>query len=220
MDLNRRQFMMAALAVSALGASEALGAKEFGRLIGRVKGFSATQIKTHLAYLQLQEEKLAEVKGYLNEVDLSTTSPFYSDYRALIRAYTELTTSIYWHRLYFEGLSLGYERPRSGLSEAIAKAFGSFDRWKIRFYSLCQAARAWAVVAADATGQLYHFCLDSESEGLCPEYQPIIVVDTADHAYLFDFGNDRAGYAEAIIKALAWSKLEERFQKVKGGKSS
>ncbi len=202
---------MAALAISSLGATRGLRAEEFASLVGRVKGFSATQIKTHLAYLRLQEEKLSEVEGYLNEVDLSRVNSLYSDYRSLIRAYSELITSVHWHRLYFQGLSLGHESPRPKISAAIKKTFGSFERWKIHFYSLCQAARAWAIVAKDQSGRIHHFCLDSESEGLCPEYQPLIVVDTADHAYLFDFGNDRAAYAEAIIEALAWSVVEKRF---------
>jgi Fe-Mn family superoxide dismutase len=65
--------------------------------------------------------------------------------------------SVLLHELYFDGLTPKSGNPDEEIRGAIAKRFGSLDRWIEDFKVCCMAANGWGMLARDITnGQLYN----------------------------------------------------------------
>ena len=44
---------------------------------------------------------------------------------------------------------------------------------------------------------------------------PLLAVDMYGHAYLYDYGNNRPAYADAVLRNLNWGKIAARFERVR-----
>ena len=140
-------------------------------------------------------------------------------------AYSELTRRLGFeyngmvlHEYYFGNLLPGGgARPaeESGFGRAVARTFGDFERWKADFCSVGMLRGVgWAICNVDpSSGLLSNHWVTLHEHGNVAGFQPVLVMDVWEHAYLLDYKpGERMQYIDAFFENVAWSAVEERMQ--------
>jgi len=119
------------------------------------------------------------------------------------------------HEYYFE--NLGGKTPLSKdstLFAALTDQFGSLDKWKSDFVATAMMRGiGWVILYRDPqTGRLMNVWIAEHDLGHLAGGDLILVLDVWEHAYLTQFGLDRATYIETFFKNIDWSTVQQRFQ--------
>ena len=121
--------------------------------------------------------------------------------------------SVILHELYFDGIALKATDPPEGLKVAVAKRFGSVDRWAADFVASAKAAAGWAMlVVHPVNGRLYNVLSDEHAQGPLWLAVPLVVIDTYEHAFYIDYQNKKAEYVETFLKFIDWTEAELRYR--------
>ncbi len=122
---------------------------------------------------------------------------------------------IWNHTFFWESMKPnGGGAPTGKLAEAIARDFGSFDKFKEEFKAagLTQFGSGWAWLNTDSTGKL---SISKTPNAVTPVVEgktPILTVDVWEHAYYIDVQNRRPDYLTTFIeKLINWDKVAERY---------
>jgi len=125
--------------------------------------------------------------------------------------------SVLLHELYFDGLTPKSENPADDIRGALAKRFGSLDRWIEDFKACCMSANGWGILARDITnGQLYNVSSDLHEVGVIWLGQPLVVCDVYEHAFYVDYQNRKQEYVSKFVQYLDWDETSRRWQVLKG----
>lgn len=121
------------------------------------------------------------------------------------------------HEYYFGNLKANVERQTDGgFEKAAAEAYGSFDAWSEDF-ALTGKTRGigWAICYIDPeTGDLNNHFVQLHEEGNIAGYQPLVVMDVWEHAYMVDHqAGGRAAYIDAFLSNVNWDVVEKRWNK-------
>ena len=120
--------------------------------------------------------------------------------------------SVVLHELYFDGLSPSATAPSAELRGAIARRFGSVDRWGVDFLASARAAAGWAMlVIHPVNGRLYNVVSDEHAQGPMWFAAPLVVIDTYEHAYYIDYQNRKSAYVDKFLEFVDWSEAERRY---------
>ena len=122
------------------------------------------------------------------------------------------------HVFYWEGMGKGSSGPSPELSAAIAKAFGSFEKFK---EMLSNAAKtrfgsgwAWLYLTPDralAVGSTPN--QDNPLMDISPvKGIPLLTIDVWEHAYYLKYQNKRADYVDAIWNVVNWDMVNSRYR--------
>jgi Fe-Mn family superoxide dismutase len=121
--------------------------------------------------------------------------------------------SVLLHELYFDNLTPRPPEPKNDLRTALAKRFGSLERWQEDFRSCCVAAGGWGILARDAVnGKLYNVVSDLHEVGVLWLGQPLVVCDVYEHAFYVDYQNKKAEYVDKFVRFLDWDEIDRRWQ--------
>ncbi len=182
----------------------------------KLDGISENQISQHRDILYAgYVNKLNEIEERLKTVDLSKANQTFSDLRALKVDETFALNGVVLHELYFENLGGKGGKPTGGLSDMIAKEWGSYDKWAENFKACGMAARGWVILGISAyDGKLHNYCLDAHNSIVPVNVMPILVLDVYEHAYTIDFGVKRPPYIDAFMKNIEWSVCARRFSSI------
>lgn len=118
------------------------------------------------------------------------------------------------HTFYWNGMKPnGGGQPSGALAEAIAKAFGSFEKFKEEFTkcAVTTFGSGWAWLVRNADGGL---ALVSTSNAGCPlttGQTPLLTCDVWEHAYYIDYRNARPKYVEEFWNLVNWEFVEKNF---------
>lgn len=118
------------------------------------------------------------------------------------------------HTFYFEQFSeKPKELPEAGLADAIAKSFGSFDKFKEEFNNAAatQFGSGWAWLVMSADGKLEITKTSNAANPLRDGKKPLLTCDVWEHAYYLDVQNRRPDYVQNFWKVLDWKLIEKRF---------
>jgi Fe-Mn family superoxide dismutase len=126
------------------------------------------------------------------------------------------------HEFYFDNMTKsGNGAPTSGrLHEAIGKSFGGFDTWKKDFAAVGgMRGVGWAIAYQDPwTGRVSNHWITLHEEGNVAGFQPILVMDVWEHAFLLDYKpSERAKYIEAFFANVDWKAVEARLVVARAG---
>ena len=179
-------------------------------------GISEKAIQIHHDKLYVgYVNKRNEIEDKLATVDRSVANATYSEYGELKREESFAANGIVLHEYYFS--VLGGEGKEGGeLKDAIAKEFGSFEKWLEDFKAAGMVARGWVVLAYDYnTGHLHNYLCDSHNHGGIWGAMPVVVLDMYEHAYFIDYGSDRKTYIEDYMKNLNWDMANQLFKSIK-----
>jgi Fe-Mn family superoxide dismutase len=179
-----------------------------------VTGLSNSQLSQHVTLYQGYVKKRNEIAASLRTVDRTNVAGItYSPYRGLKVAETFAFNGTILHELYFQNLGTGTQMgPET--KQLLIKNFGSIANFKKDVIDAASCARGWVLTCYSIDdGKLYNFLLDAHNETVPVLVLPILVIDTYEHAYMIDFGIDRAQYLKTIWENINWDVVEMRIKK-------
>ncbi|EFJ53027.1 superoxide dismutase [Fe] [Volvox carteri f. nagariensis] len=120
------------------------------------------------------------------------------------------------HTFFWESMKPnGGGAPTGELAKAIARDFGSFDKFKEDFKAagMTQLGSGWAWLISDKSGKL---SITQTPNAMNPllrdELKPILTVDLWEHAYYIDFQDRREDYLTTFIeKLIDWDVVAKRY---------
>jgi Fe-Mn family superoxide dismutase len=178
----------------------------------RVRGMSERLIVSHyennyggaVKRLNLIEEQLAGL-------DFAAAPTFVLN--GLKREQLIAANSMILHELFFENLGEAGE-PGPALREALARDFGSVERWRAEFVAMGKAlagGSGWVLLShSPRDGKLLNQWASDHAHTLAGG-QPVLALDMYEHSYHLDFGAKAAGYVDVFMEAVDWTAVDRRF---------
>jgi Fe-Mn family superoxide dismutase len=121
------------------------------------------------------------------------------------------------HEYYFGNLKKngGDDPPAASFFlKRVQGGFGSFETWKGDFISIGNMRGVgWAICYEDpSNGNLSNHWITSHEVGHIAGYQPLLVMDMWEHAFLLDYKPSEKGkYIEAFFSNIDWQNIEKRL---------
>src|SRR5438874_1230149 len=179
----------------------------------RVRGMSEQMILSHyennyggaVKRLNLIDEQLAGL-------DFASAAGFLIN--GLKREQLIATNSMILHEVFFAGLGDESE-PSAGLKEALARDFGSYDRWRAEFIAMGKAlggGSGWVLLSWSPRDRKLVNQWASDHCHTLAGGTPILALDMYEHSYHIDFGAKVAGYVETFMEAIRWGNAERLFE--------
>jgi superoxide dismutase, Fe-Mn family len=190
--------------------------RNFDHLIGKIPGLDDALLKMHF--------KLYE--GYVNNSNavLQKIQDFSSAEQNRTPEFAGLKRILGWefngmllHEYYFE--NLGGDKPlneNDPLYLKMKQDFGSYDRWKADFVATgLMRGIGWVITYIEPkSGRLINEWINEHDLGHLSGATPLLVMDVFEHAYITQFGLDRAKYIEIFFNNTAWNVVSKRFNKI------
>lgn len=110
----------------------------------------------------------------------------------------------------------GGGEPKGDLGAAIAKTFGSFDKFKTQFGAKAtgQFGSGWAFLVAKG-GQLDVIGLPNQDSPIAQGYIPLLGLDVWEHAYYLKYQNRRPDYVTAFWNVVNWDQVAANYKAAK-----
>lgn len=191
-------------------------AKTYDSLLG-MTGFSDTLLNNHFKLYQ----------GYVNNVNTLTEklAALIKEDKGKTPEYAELKRRFGWefngmrlHEYYFENMTKDASAfdENSALGKQIIADFGSFDMWKKDFDATSSMRGiGWTILYYDTQAKrLFNVWINEHDLGHLAGEVAILVFDVFEHAYMIDYGVNRADYITAFMNIINWSEVSKRFQAV------
>ena len=115
---------------------------------------------------------------------------------------------------------LGDESEPSGqLRDALARDFGSYERWRSEFLATGKALRGgsgWVLLTwSPRDGKLVNQWASDHCHTLAGA-TPILALDMYEHSYHIDFGARADTYVEIFMQTIRWENAERLFKQLEG----
>ncbi|MCE5345997.1 MAG: superoxide dismutase [Bacteroidales bacterium] len=124
----------------------------------------------------------------------------------------------YNHLFFWKNLGAGSAGPSAGLSEAITKAFGSFDKFREAFNTAAKTrfGSGWAWLCLNAEKNLAVGSTPNQDNPLMDislvKGIPLLTLDVWEHAYYLKYQNRRADYIDAFWNVVKWEEVNKRYE--------
>jgi Fe-Mn family superoxide dismutase len=201
-----------AVASAAAPGKDPYVAKDFSALVGKLDGLTASQIEQHLKLYKGYIGKANEIHGKLNEADLTNPNATYAPLRELLMEQSYAVNGAVYHELYFGNLGGKGGDPTGDLKAAVEERFGSTGKFMDLLKASGKCMRGWVIVGYNTRGgYIDTFGLDMHNMWAPASTVPLLVLDVYEHAYMIDFGIDRAKYLDAFAKNLDWDVVGKRL---------
>ncbi|MFA6066071.1 MAG: Fe-Mn family superoxide dismutase [Candidatus Babeliaceae bacterium] len=173
---------------------------------------SEQQKQEHYVLYTKYVEKLNEIRSKLPQAQRAP-GPTYSEFRSLKIAETFALNGALLHELYFENI-IGKKNKKinSNLKRLILENFDSIEEYLKDLKDCAACTRGWAITGFSLhENAIYNFVLDAHNETVPAMTIPLVVIDAYEHAYMIDFGIDRATYLNEVFAHLQWDIIEKRI---------
>jgi Fe-Mn family superoxide dismutase len=208
-----KKFLLLALfsAEALFGAVQTYAPQNYSHLLG-MPGFSDSLLQMHFKLYQGYVKNTNDLLLKLNTMGAGQASSY--EYGALKRRLGWEFDGMRLHELYFDNLGgNGNLDPASPLFAAIATQFGSFEKWKRDFIATgSMRGIGWAILYLDPVqGRLMNVWINEHDVGHLAGGTPILIMDVFEHAYMPQYGLDRAKYIDAFFQNINWKAAGSRF---------
>ena len=184
----------------------------------RIKGMSQRLIVSHyennyggaVKRLNLIQEKLSEL-------DYANAPGFLIN--GLKREELIAMNSMILHELFFDGLGDASE-PGPALKEALAKDFGSVERWRSEFIAMGKAlagGSGWVLLSWSPRDKKLVNQWAADHCHTLAEGIPVLALDMYEHSYHIDFGAKAAGYVDTFMDVIRWNNAEQLLVRMTSG---
>jgi len=160
--------------------------------------------------------RLNAIETQLRELDFAKAPNFVIN--GLKREELVASNSMILHEIYFDGLGGGGSL--SGpLAEAIARDFGSVERWRTEFAAMGKAeggGSGWVILAYSPRDKRLVNQWAADHTTTLAGGRPVLVLDMYEHAYHMDYGAAAARYVDVYMEAIRWEnavKLYEQYSR-------
>jgi len=123
--------------------------------------------------------------------------------------------SMILHELYFDSLGAG-GNPGGALADAIARDFGSLDRWHAEFAAMGRAeggGSGWVLLTYSPRDKRLVNQWAADHTNSVAGGRPILALDMYEHAYHMDYGASAAAYVDAFMAAIHWDNVAALFNR-------
>jgi Fe-Mn family superoxide dismutase len=123
------------------------------------------------------------------------------------------TNSMILHEVYFAGLG-DESQPGPALAEALARDFGSLDRWRAEFVAMGKAeggGSGWVVLNWSPRDKRLVNAWAADHTTTLAGGQPVLVLDMYEHAYHMDYGAKAGDYVDAFMHAIRWPNADALY---------
>lgn len=140
------------------------------------------------------------------------------EYSELKRRYGWEYNGMRLHEYYFGNMKTGGSelKESSAIGKSIIDTYSSLDVWKNDFTKVgLMRGVGWVILFQDPiTKVLSNHWISSHEEGNVAGFQPLLVMDVWEHAFLLDYKPaERSKYIEAFFSNIDWSVVESRLVK-------
>ncbi len=118
--------------------------------------------------------------------------------------------SIFWRNL----TPKGGEQPTGDLARAIARDFGSFEKFRAQFTETAASimGSGWAALVWEPIGRkLFTTQIYDHQSNLSQGSIPLMVLDAWEHAYYLQYENRKMDFFEAVWNLWNWRDIAARF---------
>ncbi len=95
----------------------------------------------------------------------------------------------------------------------LERDFGSFDSWQKDFIACAMGSACYAVTAYSLELRRYMNLIVDDIHSLPPSIIPVISLCVMPQLYVRDYLDDRKSYVFAMMKELAWDRIESRVKR-------
>jgi len=157
-------------------------------------------------------KRLNAISAQLGSLDFATAPVFVVN--GLKREELIAMNSMILHEVYFD--SLGAEgEPDRALREAIARDFGSFERWRAEFVAMGKAlggGSGWVLLTySHRDRKLINQWAADHTHSLAGA-TPVLALDMYEHSYHMDYGAAAAKYVDAFMENIHWAHVAQLHQ--------
>ena len=182
-----------------------------------IKGISEKVMVSHYENNYVGAVKrLNAIGAQLAELDFSKAPNFVIN--GLKREELIAANSMILHEVYFDSLG-GAGRPTGALADAIARDFGSLERWRAEFSAMGKAeggGSGWVILAYSPRNKRLVNQWAADHTTTLAGGRPVMVLDMYEHAYHMDYGAAAAKYVDVFMEAIRWDnavKLYDRYSR-------
>jgi len=182
-----------------------------------VKGISEKILVSHYENNYVGAVKrLNAIAAQLAELDFAKAPGFVIN--GLKREELIAMNSMILHEAYFDSLG-GGGAARGSLSEAIARDFGSVERWRAEFAAMGKAeggGSGWVLLSYSSRDKRLVNQWAADHSNAIAGGRPVIALDMYEHAYHMDYGAKAGAYVDAFMEAINWDnavKLHDRVSR-------
>jgi Fe-Mn family superoxide dismutase len=182
----------------------------------RIKGMSEKLLVSHYENnYGGAVNRLNAIAAQLAQLDFATAPGFVIN--GLKREELIASNSMILHELFFA--SLGDEStPEGELREALARDFGSFDRWRAEFSAMGKAqggGSGWVLLTWSPRDRklVNQWAMDHTTT--LAGATPILALDMYEHSYHMDYGARAAAYVDAFMEAINWPNVARAYTEVR-----
>lgn len=172
------------------------------------------QFEAHLRLYEGYVSKINEIDGILfGNSGRERANATFSYYRECKRGETYALNGVILHELYFENIGGRLARPDKITTDIMEHDFCSLENWKEDFVATAKASRGWAVLAFDQrSGRFRNISLDAHDVGNVSYSAPVLVLDVYEHAYFYQYLDDKAEYINQFMRNINWAVIGERMK--------
>lgn len=176
-------------------------------------GISKKTVEEHLKLYQGYVKKYNEIQeklAALTDDDYANANQVFSTIRELKMELSFAWGGVVNHELYFGHLGGKGGEPTGDLMKKIKESFGSFETYKKDMKATGIAARGWVWTGWNwREERLVNYLGDSQNTFPMWEVEPIVALDTYEHAYFIDYGVNRGSYIDAFFENINWDVVAE-----------
>ncbi|HEV2154041.1 superoxide dismutase [Bradyrhizobium sp.] len=149
-------------------------------------------------------KRLNAIGTQLAELDFAKAPNFIIN--GLKREELIASNSMILHEIYFDGLG-GAGKPSAALADAIARDFGSMERWRAEFSAMGKAeggGSGWVILSYSPRDKRLVNQWAADHTTTLAGGRPVLVLDMYEHAYHMDYGAAAAKYVDIYMEAIKW----------------
>jgi len=122
------------------------------------------------------------------------------------------------HSLFWQIMAPGAGGSTNPLADAIASAFGSFEKFKETFSgnAATRFGSGWSWLVVDGGGKLQAYSTPNQDSPYMQGHTPILGLDVWEHAYYLNYQNRRPDYIAAWWNVVNWAKVAELYKQARG----
>jgi Fe-Mn family superoxide dismutase len=156
-------------------------------------------------------KRLNAITAQLASLDFAGTPVFVLN--GLKREELIAANSMILHEVYFDSLGQGGVL-QGELAAAIAKDFGSIERWQAEFTAMGKAlggGSGWVVLTYSPRNKRLVNQWASDHSHTLAGGTPVLALDMYEHSYHIDYGAKAAAYVDAFMQNIYWDRVAERY---------
>ena len=174
-----------------------------------IKGISEKVLVSHYENNYVGAVKrLNAIGAQLAELDFAKAPNF--TVNGLKREELIAANSMILHEIYFDGLG-GGAGASGALAQAIARDFGSLERWHAEFTAMGKAeggGSGWVILSYSPRDKRLVNQWAADHTTTLAGGRPVLVLDMYEHAYHMDYGAKAGDYVDAFMHAIRWSNAD------------